>query len=92
MFATVSALERGLGYGLGAVLGGVLYSSLGPRLCFKVCAALPSLSLLFLAVGSWEKLDGGRRWEEKEQATEEGLTLLGNVARTTKRVQKNYEK
>lgn len=73
MQATVSGLKRGLGYGLGAILGGVLYSSLGPRLCFRVCAALPSLSLLFLVLGSWKSVGGGRWGEDNEGATEDGL-------------------
>ena len=73
MQATVSGLKRGLGYGLGAMLGGLLYANLGPRLCFRVCAALPSLSLLSLAVGARETLGGNRRWEK----TEEGLEGWG---------------
>lgn len=79
MQATVSGLKRGLECGLGAILGGVLYSSLGPRLCFTVCAALPSLSLLFLAIGSWGKLGRERRWEENEEAAEEGLEGWGGA-------------
>lgn len=88
MQATVSGLKRGLGYGLGAVLGGVLYSNLGPRLCFRACVALPSLSLLFLAIGSGETLGGGRRWEEEnEQATEEGLEGWGERSSTPREYQ-----
>ena len=52
----VSGLHWGLGAGLGAMMGGVLYASLGPRLCFRVSAALPSISLLLLA------LPTVRRW------------------------------
>eukprot|EP00903_Cladosiphon_okamuranus_P011518 g10845.t1 len=79
MQATVSALKRGLGYGLGALLGGILYSNLGPRLCFRVSAALPSLSLLFLAIGSRtkRKLGGGRWWDYNEEGTEDGLEGWG---------------
>lgn len=52
----VSGLHWGLGFGLGAMLGGVLYAGLGARRCFAVSAALPSLSLLLLA------LPTARRW------------------------------
>lgn len=48
----VSGLHWGLGFGLGAMLGGVLYAGLGARRCFAVSAALPSLSLLLLALPS----------------------------------------
>lgn len=77
MQGTVSGLKRGFGYGLGAILGGVLYSSLGPRMCFRVCAALPSLSLLFLVIGSWG--NGGRWWDENETAPEAGLEGWGRT-------------
>ena len=40
----------GLEFGLGAILGGILYTGLGARLCFGVSAILPSLSLLLLAL------------------------------------------
>lgn len=46
----VSGLHRGFGFGLGAVIGGILYAGLGARLCFGVSAVLPSLSLVLLAL------------------------------------------
>lgn len=52
----VSGLHWGLGFGLGAILGGVLYAGLGAQRCFAVSGALPSLSLLLLA------LPTARRW------------------------------
>lgn len=74
MFATVSALDRGLiGYGLGAVLGGILYSSLGARLCFGVFAALPSVALLFLATGSCGKNSAENGGKTQAIEEEEGL-------------------
>lgn len=50
MRGLVAGLHWGLGFGLGAILSGLLYSHLGPRLCFRVSAALPSLSLFLLAL------------------------------------------
>ena len=52
----MSGLHWGLGFGLGAMLGGVLYAGLGARRCFAVSSCLPSLSLLLLV------LPTARRW------------------------------
>ena len=55
MRGVVGGLHWGLGFGFGAVLGGILYSDLGPRLCFRASAMLPlmSLSLLVLPAVRW---------------------------------------
>lgn len=58
----VKGLKQGFGFGLGAILGGALYSSLGARTCFSVSAALPSLSLLLLVIPPRTK-SGGGEWE-----------------------------
>ena len=50
MRGLVAGLHWGLGFGVGAILSGLLYSPLGPRLFFRVSAALPSLSLFPLAL------------------------------------------
>lgn len=53
---------RGLGFGLGAMVGGVLYGGLGAQVCFGVCNALPVLSLLLLAAPTtrrWSINSGG---------------------------------
>lgn len=62
MQGTVRGLKQGFGIGLGAILGGALYSSLGARLCFGISAALPSVSLLLLVIPPWIKIGGGQ-WE-----------------------------
>ncbi|CAM9306786.1 unnamed protein product, partial [Hapterophycus canaliculatus] len=64
MQATVSGLKQGLGYGVGAVLGGIVYSSLGPRMCFRISAALPCLSLALLVILPCIRLGRGRRSDE----------------------------
>lgn len=63
-------LKQGFGLGLGSVLGGALYSSLGPRMCFRISAALPSVSLLLLVTPPWIKGGGA---QSEELAVEQGL-------------------
>ncbi|CBJ26723.1 conserved unknown protein [Ectocarpus siliculosus] len=70
MQASVGGLKRGLGYGLGAIVGGVSYANLGPRRCFLATAALPALSLLFLVILPRINIVGGLR---KQGAGKEGL-------------------
>lgn len=77
----VTGLHWGLGFGLGAVLGGVLYAGLGARLCFGVSAALPSLSLLLLALPSarlWfiNSMGQGRRGDESAYELVEKVSAL----------------
>ncbi|CAM9498558.1 unnamed protein product [Ectocarpus fasciculatus] len=74
MQATKAGLNRGMGYGLGAILGGVAYSNLGPRRCFLASAALPLVSLLFLIVLPWVNVGGDLR---KQGTGEEGLEHWG---------------
>ncbi|CAM9442348.1 unnamed protein product [Ectocarpus sp. 13 AM-2016] len=74
MQATVAGLKRGLGYGLGAILGGVSYANFGPRRCFLASAALPVLSLLFLIVLPWITIGGGLG---EQAAGTEGLEHWG---------------
>lgn len=50
MQGAITGLHRGLGFGLGAVTGGILYAGLGASLCFGVSALVPSLALLLLAM------------------------------------------
>lgn len=68
--ASVAGLKRGLGYGLGAIVGGVSYATLGPRRCFLAGAALPALSLFFPAILPRINIGGGLR---KQGVGEEGL-------------------
>ncbi|CAM9521360.1 unnamed protein product, partial [Scytosiphon promiscuus] len=70
MQATVSGLKQGLGYGVGAVLGGIMYMTVGPRMCFGMSAALPCLSLVFLVLLPCIRLDGDRR---RGETGEEGV-------------------
>lgn len=56
----VSGLHWGLGFGLGAIFGGMLYAGLGARLCFRVSAVLPALSLLLLALSKARHCYGNR--------------------------------
>lgn len=76
MRATVAGLKGGLGYGLGVLLGAVLYSSLGPRLCFAVFTAFPIMSLLLLvampvlnAGGGWRRHKAGKKGLEGRENT-----------------------
>lgn len=74
----VSGLHWGLGFGLGAMLGGVMYAGLGPVQCFRLSAALPSASLLLLAVPTaWSWCVGGRGWEWRAVAAMAGMIARG---------------
>ncbi|CAN0152401.1 unnamed protein product [Ectocarpus sp. 12 AP-2014] len=74
MQASVGSVKRGLGYGLGAIVGGVSYANLGPRQCFLATAALPAFSLLFLVILPRINMAGGLR---KQGAGKEGLENWG---------------
>lgn len=52
--------------GLGAMFGGYLYNGLGASLCFRTCSALPSISLLLLAIPAGQSwfCCAGRWWRE----------------------------
>lgn len=52
----VTGIHWGIGYGLGAMIGGVMYAGIGARMCFEIGAVLPSLSMTLLL------LPGFRRW------------------------------
>lgn len=50
MIGVFSGLHHGLGVGLGSLIGGYVYACLGAKSSFRVCAALPTISLLLLAL------------------------------------------
>jgi len=72
--ATAAGLKRGLGFGLGSLIGGVMYSRLGARLCFRFSACLPLLALFLMYLSRRTRACGEKEWKEEEGgAIEMGL-------------------
>ncbi|CAN0075716.1 unnamed protein product, partial [Discosporangium mesarthrocarpum] len=57
----VTGIHWGLGFGLGSVVGGFIYSSLGAVKLFALSASLPSTALLLLLLGAGSEGEEGSR-------------------------------
>lgn len=71
----VTGVHMGFGYGLGAVMGGIIYATFGARRCFGLGTMLPSLSLTLLS------LHTVRQWCSQNAARSQELDKCAIIAK-----------
>ncbi|CAM9468499.1 unnamed protein product [Choristocarpus tenellus] len=73
----VTGIHWGLGFGLGSVGGGFVYSIVGAQECFLLSAALPCTSLVLLLIGGRRSGSGAGSGAAQKQRW--GSSVLGSV-------------